>query len=205
MTTENINIILTNAICCSSKLAAEVSDMLSSGNKCANSKLNDLLVLQNYIRILNCYQNDSVESVFIYKIDYKSYESMILANTLINRKYGFKINNTLETLQGSGGPNLTDILSQIVDDSDILISYNSSYSDTKILDAVYLTTRAVCYAESLSYIVTDLSDNVISEIPFILTNPGSCDPQNCFTEDEINEIINKLMSLCDICECQLIQ
>lgn len=54
MTSENLDIVLSNALCCSSKKAIIVSDLLSRGDKCAKSKFKELKILNDSIETLLC-------------------------------------------------------------------------------------------------------------------------------------------------------
>jgi hypothetical protein len=55
MTESNLNIILTNALCCSATKAKEVSKLYSIGNSCADEELAKLKLLNDYIEELRCY------------------------------------------------------------------------------------------------------------------------------------------------------
>lgn len=61
MTFNNLKIVLTNALCCSSEQAIKVSNMLSRGDKCAKSELIKLKVLLDRINLLSEYLCDSKE------------------------------------------------------------------------------------------------------------------------------------------------
>lgn len=61
MTSKNLNIVLTNAICCSSNLAIKVSKLLSMGNFCAESEVIKLKLLNDSIEVLKCFTaNDNL-------------------------------------------------------------------------------------------------------------------------------------------------
>lgn len=55
MTLENLNIILTNALCCVSRKASEISHLYSIGNKCADSEVKKLKILIDKINIIKDY------------------------------------------------------------------------------------------------------------------------------------------------------
>jgi hypothetical protein len=55
MTETNLNLVLTNALCCSSKLAVEVADLYAMNNKCADSEFAKLKLLIDRIEALKCY------------------------------------------------------------------------------------------------------------------------------------------------------
>ena len=54
MTSENLDIVLSNALCCVAKKAVIVSDLLSINNKCAKSKIKELKILNDSINTLLC-------------------------------------------------------------------------------------------------------------------------------------------------------
>lgn len=55
MTETNLNLVLTNALCCSSKLAVQVADLYAMGNKCADAEFRKLKILIDRIESLSCY------------------------------------------------------------------------------------------------------------------------------------------------------
>lgn len=55
MTETNLNIVLTNALCCSGELALKISDMYSIGNKCADSEFKKLKILIDKLKVLEEY------------------------------------------------------------------------------------------------------------------------------------------------------
>jgi hypothetical protein len=63
MTETNLNLVLTNALCCSSKLAVEVADLYAMNNKCADSEFAKLKLLIDRIEALKCY-NFTVDKIY---------------------------------------------------------------------------------------------------------------------------------------------
>ncbi len=61
MSPNHIYIVLTNALCCSSKKALEVSKLFSTGNLCANNELIKLKLLNDKIKILSDYYFDTTD------------------------------------------------------------------------------------------------------------------------------------------------
>lgn len=59
MTATNLNIVLTNAVCCSSAQAVKVSKLLSNGSLCAKAEVIKLKLLNDYIEALKCYDPDT--------------------------------------------------------------------------------------------------------------------------------------------------
>lgn len=58
MTETNLNLVLTNALKCSSELAVQVADLYASGNKCADSEFAKLKLLIDRIEALTSYGFD---------------------------------------------------------------------------------------------------------------------------------------------------
>ena len=55
MTETNLNLVLTNALKCSSELAVKVADLYAMGNKCADAEFRKLKILIDRIESLSCY------------------------------------------------------------------------------------------------------------------------------------------------------
>lgn len=60
MTTENINLILTNAQCCIGKYAVKVSKLLSVNDYCADSEVIKLKLMNDYFDIVCKYNNSPI-------------------------------------------------------------------------------------------------------------------------------------------------
>jgi len=75
VTTQNINIVLANALKCSAEKAEEISDLLSQGNECANIKIRELKILNDSINLLLCFMPNT---------DYKECLSEKQAENIIN-------------------------------------------------------------------------------------------------------------------------
>lgn len=54
MTSENLDIVLSNALCCIAQKAVIVSDLLSKGDKCFKSKIKELKILNDSVDALLC-------------------------------------------------------------------------------------------------------------------------------------------------------
>ena len=68
MSPENLNLILTNATCCSAKLAASVSTSISIGKDC-DDDLSQLIILNDSIDVLLCFtENDTLTEDNINKL-----------------------------------------------------------------------------------------------------------------------------------------
>lgn len=60
MTTENINIVLTNAQCCIGKYAVKVSKLLSMNDNCAESEVVKLKLMNDYFEVACEYNNNPI-------------------------------------------------------------------------------------------------------------------------------------------------
>lgn len=58
ITQDTLNIVLANALCCSSGLAIKVAKMYSIGNKCADSEFRKLKLLIDKIELLRSFKFD---------------------------------------------------------------------------------------------------------------------------------------------------
>lgn len=203
MNKTNLDIILTNALCCSSKLATEVSRLLSIGDKCDKSKLIDLKLLNDRINVLQCYKfttNTIIEYNYIRDIEFISLSTVT---------YNLYINGISYNLIGD---NITTVSKLILDKLKILGFY---------IDATYTLLsedigNLFIFRYYLPCSITSLTLETITPQAFPkppvtrefigrVLQQGNCNYENCLTEDQMNNITHKIMSQCNICDCQLKQ
>ncbi len=202
MTTENINIILTNAVCCISEQAVKVSKLLSIGDKCAESEVNKLKLLNDYVETLRCYNNDPINSKFTVRMLYSDYQSFFEAMSNPLRIYQVQVNSTIYTMQGDASKTKFEILEEIINTIPNVYSfYNMLEPATKTVRYIKIYIEASCEVYYVNFNTTVSEDDFL----FTLTTPGNCEITNCLSEEEIQTIINKIMTTCDICDCQLIE
>lgn len=68
MTLDNFKIVLTNIKCCIAEKAVKISDLYSIGNKCVNSEVKKLKVLEDKLKVLEEYYITSVKpSILLFK------------------------------------------------------------------------------------------------------------------------------------------
>lgn len=199
MTSSNLNIILTNAVCYSANLAAKVSKLYSIGDKCADLELVKLKLLNDYIETLRCYQIDPINA----KFTGRSTTFNNLSNPL--KTYVITINGVSNSMAGDGVLKVVEILSLLMDMFTETISY-SYYTETgeKLVKYTYTFAETTCDVESIQVqIITTATGVVTFDGNSTPTQTGVCYPTSCLTEEEYNTLIEYVMKTCDICECQL--
>lgn len=208
MTSNNIDIVLTNALCCSANKANELSDLLSKGSLCTESKVRELKVLNDLINTLFCYQNKPTSSKFILKIPYSVYVDFTTNVSQTIKNYVFTVNNSTYSFVGDNTTIKFDVLINFLglalpNNYTMTVDFDS-ISNIKTNTYVYLNITTSCdiiNIKETTYLIS--SGAITSNFVFIPTGSGNCNPLNCLTEDEFNNSLSKIMSICDICECQL--
>jgi len=204
MTAENLNIVLTNSLCCISAQAVKVSKLYSIGDKCADSELQKLKLMNDWFEALRCYNaNESINAEFALKISYDSY--IALSNVL--RNYTVNVNGVESTLPGDGVKTIFEIYLELLDivlpEGVINIIIDPDGRDTRNA-TIYVT--GLCDTENITLTTTLISTGaVLNVIEFTKYKNGLCTVLNCLTEEDFNILVAKLMKECDICECQLNQ
>lgn len=203
MNATNLNIVLTNSLCCISTQAVKVSKLYSIGDKCADSELQKLKLMNDWFEALRCYNaNTSINSKFLLRTK--------LRNTLISSvayRYELTINGVLYSAMGNGVSLMVDLLTSLFVQSPNIISVDF-IQDPDTYDPCYLNiyVEATCDTTDIHYTVIDTFKNeVFIDTDWTLYQPGQCTVLNCLTETEFNTLVAKLMKECDICECQLNQ
>lgn len=202
MTSANLNIVLTNALCCVSELSAKLSKMYSIGNKCADSELVKLKLLNDYIDTLSCYRIDTITSKYKIRLDYNGFfndESDPAKN------YTFIINGISYTLPGSKKVFIKTLLLQILSTIPDVISYSYYEDPDKLFERFsYLEIETPCNIHEITFqnsVILTGEVLISKDIPMYQT--GICEIKNCITEDQFNQMVAYVMNACDICECQL--
>ena len=207
MTTENINIVLTNAQCCIGKYAVKVSKLLSINDYCADSEVVKLKLMNDYFEAACEYKNNLVEL-----IDQNAIITLTtLADTLVyldniltvGDNFELIVNGTSYTISVDGTSTIGEL---IVDKLETLGIYKSHTVTYEIVDSVIISMSYIfelqCDTSSMTlHNYTDTVDGVLI--------PGRCGVEttttydNCITPEEFEIVINKLMKVCEICPCQL--
>ena len=205
MTSTNLNIILTNAVCCSAKLASKVSKLYSIGDKCADSELAKLKLLNDYIETLRCYKIDTVNTVFKVRLDGSDYNSLLLSISNSNFKYAIVIDNIEYSFIGDNLSKVEELLIPLIQNIPNVISVDLDVSvNIKVDGYAYLAINTNCDVSTINYKILKVSDSgEILNVNIPLTQKGVCTVSNCLTDEEYQTLIEYVMSTCDICDCQL--
>lgn len=208
MTADNLNIVLTNSLCCISTQAAKVSKLYSIGGKCAESELQKLKLMNDWFETLRCYNTEtSINSKFVLRLDYEVYNSILKSTSNIARRYIITVNGIEYSTLGDGITSVGDLIGALILSATGIISLTVIEEPDGTPDRqVYLYIEAECDITTINYQVIRLDvEAIIADIDFTLYQAGLCTVTNCLTETQFNTIVHKLMSACDICECQLTQ
>jgi len=208
MNATNLNIVLTNSLCCISAQAAKVSKLYSIGNRCVESEVQKLKLMNDWFEALRCYNaNDSINSKFVLHIEYDEYLNVLKSTSNTGRTYIITVNNTEYSIVGDGITSVGDLIGALILSATGIISLTVIEEPDGTPDRqVYLYIEAECDITTINYQVIRLDvEAIIADIDFTLYQAGLCTVTNCLTETQFNTMVHKLMSVCDICECQLTQ
>ena len=206
MTADNLNIVLTNSLCCISAQAVKVSKLYSIGDKCADSELQKLKLMNDWFETLRCYKIDPITSLFLYRTTTLNYENFTTAPSNVLKIYTLIVNGVTYSFPGDGVSTRYNILvSLLAQASPTAIVTLILDPNTKNTRYGYFYIEAPCDVLTIVTETTDLSGVVQSSFDFTLYREGVCTPLNCLIETEFNILVAKLMKECDICECQLNQ
>lgn len=208
MNATNLNIVLTNSLCCISAQAAKVSKLYSIGSKCVESELQKLKLMNDWFEALRCYNaNDTINSKFMLRLDYNDYTTILKSTSSIGRRYIITINGVEYSTLGDGVTSVGDLIGALILSATEIISL-TVVEDPDGYDPrfAYLYIEADCDITTINYQVIRLDiEAIIANVDFTLYQTGLCTVTNCLTETQFNTMVHKLMSACDICDCQLTQ
>lgn len=204
MNATNLNIVLTNSLCCISAQAAKVSKLYSIGSKCVESELQKLKLMNDWFEALRCYNaNDTINSKFILR------GNAVFLNTVSDsgKTYIITVNGVEYSLQGDNTTLVVDLIATLMSSIPEIISFTViEYPDLKPINYFELHIEANCDITTINYQVIRIVDEVVlTDIDFTLYQAGLCTITNCLTETQFNTMVHKLMNACDICDCQLTQ
>jgi len=207
MTSENLNIVLTNSLCCISAQAAKTSKLLSIGSKCAEAEIQKLKLMNDWFKALQCYNIDGfINSKFILKTTYSTYDTLLNTISDSNKLYIFTINNIEYSIQGDNTTTVISLLENLSATITEIISFFYIKNKTKEPEFMFFYIDAKCNIETVNFKIRQIDNNsTIVNIDFTLYQTGYCTVPNCLTEKQFNIIVANLMAACDICECQLTQ
>lgn len=206
MTETNLNIVLSNALCCSSQLATNVAKLYSIGNSCADSEFNKLKLLIDKIEILKCYQFPVTTTVTNvnsqFNIIFTEDAQILLLNTAI---LGWIINLNINGIKYSITTNGVDTSYNLIINklTELGIFISSSFNSVGM--SLVLACSVIDFNFSIQY---DIEAPLINYI-FTNTVVGVCPAtiitpvENCLTEEQADIMMHDIMRQCDICDCQL--
>jgi len=210
MTESNLNIVLTNALCCSSAQAAKVSKLYSIGNSCADEELVKLKLLNDRIEALRCYVfGTATNSEYtFYGLDEALWGAWIavpegpLGDPDLNT-VSLTVNGILYTIPGDGTSTSSQLIIAKLTELGFYVSYSYVTNGFTDHDITFILT---CEVTSLNIQVYTKPAKLY---PFTNTVIGGCGIEqntiNCLTELQQDAIAHQIMATCEICDCQLTQ
>jgi len=202
MNSTNLNIVLTNALCCISAQAVKVSKLYSIGDKCADSELQKLKLMNDWFEALRCYTLSPKNSKFRVRTESSKDNTFYSKVSEIGVVYSVIVNGVSYDFNGDGVSLIKDLLMDTLATITNIISSELIFDPTTILPRyTNLYIEADCDVETI--VMQVLKNDTIREIPLACYQQGYCTALNCLTETDYNTILAKLMKECGICECQL--
>lgn len=229
MNSVELNTLLQQAICCVGNYGKKVADLFLSGNKCAESEFEKLVLLNSSINTLDCYLapveseecvatageplENPIESIFTITIPCAT--AMTIPSTI--------------SFSGLGGINAFNITHNIIDPFDndlqqnfinniipqlpigINISLYSGNCGTGTPEVYVLTGYCDITNYTLDYFLEPSLES--TQIEASIEQIGVCNEtiltcttttteyNNCLTEAEADNIANIITDICDICDC----
>jgi len=206
MTETNLNIVLSNALCCSSQLATKVAKLYDTGSLCVDTEFDKLKLLIDRIEALKCYNfpivtiTPNINSEFFTGI---SESEFFWLSSDTNLTIQLNVNGTIYTLVSDDVNNGFELIINKLTQLGVLVSYAITGDKNKIFSLV-LTCNIINISFTAQY-----GGETPFEIIFSNTVPGSCSTtiitpaQNCLTEEQADIMMHDIMRQCDICDCQL--
>jgi len=207
MTTENINIVLTNAQCCIGKYAVKVSKLLSVNDYCADSEVIKLKLMNDYFEVACEYKNDLIviadKNAVITLTTLAG--TLVYLDDILTVGYPFEliVNGTSYTLIADGTSTIGELIVIKLQDLGIYKSHTITYEtvDSVIVSMSYIFELKCDTTSMTLHNYTDVVNGVL--IPGICNAKTTTTYDNCITPEEFEIVINKLMKVCEICPCQL--
>lgn len=207
MTNQNIDIVLGNALCCSAKKAIELSDMLSRGFKCSNKYLRELVLLNNSIETLIC-REDIQDSEFNYTlscIDYSTLLNTIPPLDIFKYYIEVTIDGSIKTYETTSNnvDNIWFLYLSLLNNITEIKEYTTIGCDDGSLNK-NINIKSTCNVSRIYfYALEQLKQTVSLQQEYTNIIKGNC--FTCLTEVQKDNLINNIMTTCEICDCQLKQ
>lgn len=204
MTADNLNIVLTNSLCCISAQAVRVSKLYSIGDKCADSELQKLKLMNDWFEALRCYNIDAINSKFSIRTDGSNDSNFYNKISESIATYSVIVNDVSYPFVGDNVTLVKVLLANTLNTITNIVSYDLIFSpDGGRYTFTYLYIEADCDVDTI--ILQTIKNDNTSQLPLTQYIQGICTPTNCLSEEDFNILVAKLMKECDICECQLNQ
>ena len=207
MTETNLNIVLSNALCCSSQLATKVGKLYDTGNLCVDTEFDKLKLLVDRINTLKCYDfpiitiTQNINSQFVTTLsEFQTLKLLLSVNLIIQLNVDGTIYTLISNKEGDTGFEL--IINKLTE-LGILVSYLIPE-----IEGGEFSLVLICSILNVSFTL-QVSDGIPSQFLFTNTVPGMCPQtiiipaQNCLTEEQADIMMHDVMRQCDICDCQL--
>jgi hypothetical protein len=206
MTETNLNIVLSNALCCSSQLANSVANLYNKGNICVDTEFDKLKLLIDRIETLKCYNfpivtiSENINGKFFTGL---SESEFFWLSSKTNLTIQLNVNGTTYTLLSDSVNSGYQLIINKLTALGVLVSYTITGEKNKIFNLVL-----TCNILNISF-TAQYGRETPFEIIFNNTLPGVCSTttttlvENCLTEEQADIMMHDIMRQCDICDCQL--
>ncbi len=205
-TEDKLNVILSNALCCSSELADKVAKMYLIGNKCADSELRKLKLLIDKIKALRKYKfpisnTNSIYSTVFLESYYYPYTEVLESD--IAEYIDLYVNDVLYVITPDNVSTSEQLIIAKLQELGV-------YVDSYIQDFNSLRYELTCNVTQFNFIIyyEFLAESEVIEtfdFNFNIFQQGICPVTylNCLTEEQLDDLSHDIMKECDICDCQL--
>jgi hypothetical protein len=199
----NLNIVLSNALCCSSQLANSVANLYNKGNICVDTEFDKLKLLIDRIEVLKCYsfpiepleiasnsEFDTILSELQYSLLSETTDSIIELD----------VNGVTYVLYSDSVLTNIELIINKLTELGIFIFYSLTETNLELV----LTCNVLSFGFNIQ-----LGERLFSTYIFTNTVPGLCTNyvevpvENCLTEEQANIMMHDVMRQCGICDCQL--
>lgn len=222
MTFEQLKIVYTNALCCSSELAVKVSDLYSRGDKCADFEMIKLKLLNDKILILKDWLNDHCNLVkngeFTYDLSY--WDNVDVGDA------GPWLWNSGEAYFEASDQGAGIAQNCLVPGRKYLLSFDYHYTPgvnplgeyirikvgtseyfvnpiTASTTLQHVELEITCVGNSTFSLYTSFDSNTNSILYLDNVIIRNTDDNGCLTEEQIDTLTHDIMKSCEICDCQL--
>lgn len=218
MNTTDKDNLLQQAVCCSGTKGKQVADMFLLGHKCAEKEFKRLALLNFSIQALDCYnapleettytviETTEVLAEFTFSIPCSRWDAVLASGTSIN----VVVNGVGTGFPGDDATTFETAFTNILNAQSFALEDTGCGDDPSAINTI--TVVANCDTTSIS--VTYSSGDVTITYTGEQTVLGNCGGQtlesttetteydNCFTEDEADNIADIITKICDICDCE---